>query len=54
MKQSHKIALFELALAGGLLYYTTQKEQNKTLIYIASAYLLLGAYMNYKGRVKIT
>lgn len=49
----NSIALFELALAGGLLYYASKNEVNKPVVYITSAYLIFGAYMNFNKRVKI-
>ena len=52
-KMNNSIALFELALAGGLLYYASKNEVNKPVVYITSAYLIFGAYMNFNKRVKI-
>ena len=50
---NNTIAVFELALAGGLLYYASKNEVNKPIIYLTSGYLLFGAYMNFNKRVKI-
>ena len=50
---NNTIAVFELALAGGLLYYASKNEVNKPIIYLTSGYLRFGAYMNFNKRVKI-
>jgi hypothetical protein len=49
-----QIALFELVLASALMYNIKKVDKSvKPIIYITSAYLLFGAYMNITNRVKI-
>ena len=48
------IAVFELGLAVGLLYHSTKTSNMKTLLYVSSGYLLVGAYLNFNNRVRIT
>ena len=48
------IAVFELGLAVGLLYHSTKTSNMKTLLYVSSGYLLVGAYLNFNNKVRIT
>jgi len=49
------LGAFEALLAGGLVVASFKTDDNvaKGTLYVGTAYLLLGAYYNFQGRVKL-